>query len=802
MTMPFAMEEFQQAESDYRMTLSRLAYTALSHPQHIRRLVAHHQAFLRVQEHSELVQWLERGIAIYAQYIASYHIDAETSDSDVTLRKAPMVRVNQLSKLCAALGVSGGALYSKYKKLAQQAMNRVEETNKEVDLVTLRFNDVRDIHTLGKTVSYFKLDDIIRRDYFYFSMTHPLETFESDVLVEVFLLANNAIAVTKVLSVGRSLMFPPLKVCDFLVKQNDLDCISMSADEITLSFKCPDEEQMDEWNHLVDHLPIDSAFDESHEKLRPLKNGKVGLGLKFESQSQLRRSTPIVSRHESLIRSSVLSDNSVKLNLDLYFTKDADLTNINKRTDAPPLKSPLLKTNTPQLKSLGTPHLETSSFEESSASFETDLSPEVSVKPSVLKRSSLCNNLNESIVSLPAFGQASTEKTKPFTSTIDLTSQKPVEKKKRRKSIFGLFSKKEKEPSFEICTEPITPQRQILSDVESQTKTLPKKESMASLQRSVNQLSLSSESKKPSLPSPFAVNTTTKNPLTELEKSILQDSTLFATITNSCIVSRWHNSKWEQLGNGYNTELKFFKHADNDSLAIYTQPCSDEPFKLVPLSGASLSKSSARDLQLQCHQGFLDQRRTIYTLRCVDSRTVSLIVDELQRMRGCNESLSAASSTSVIFDKPSTSTSMSSLEDCKSLEPPSTAKTTLYQQESVSTLSVGSQDASTFDKNELLLLSQKVRLHKQDQDGDWIPVSMGKFSLLSHVRDPSYSKFQVSCTNGTQLNALVLNQKCQRLGKSGIQFTCETATKQEPVSYLLEFKGSKQCSQALELLSS
>lgn len=145
---------------------------------------------------------------------------------------------------------------------------------------------------------------------------------------------------------------------------------------------------------------------------------------------------------------------------------------------------------------------------------------------------------------------------------------------------------------------------------------------------------------------------------------------------------------------------------------------------------------------------------------------------------------------------------MSSLEDCKSLEPPSTAKTTLYQQESVSTLSVGSQDASTFDKNELLLLSQKVRLHKQDQDGDWIPVSMGKFSLLSHVRDPSYSKFQVSCTNGTQLNALVLNQKCQRLGKSGIQFTCETATKQEPVYYLLEFKGSKQCSQALELLSS
>jgi hypothetical protein len=739
--------------------------------------VAHHQSFLRVQESAELLQWLERGLSIYSSYIANYSVDSETLESEITLKKSPMVRINQLYKFCSTLGIPAASLTVEYKQLVTKAKDRIEEMNKKVDLNTISFDQVKDLHTMGTTVAYFKIEDVIKRDYFQFTLTHPLKSYK-DILAEVFLLKNNTIAITQVLNVGRTLMFPMLNVVELQLEQNDTDAIMLSTDEIQLYFTCPDDSQMEDWNNVLEEIPLISSFEGRYHKLSCLKNDKVGLGLQVDSQ--LRKSSLMISRHDSLLRSSILSDSSLKLNLEQYFNQDADLHKLNASTDMK--SSPIITSKTPKLKQQETPNLQTSDLQDYYAAIEASFSP-APVRPS-LKKSLVRNNLNESVVSLPISQSLNTTEgssasytsisTKPFASTTDLSST-ATETKKKRKSIFNIFAKKEEEPSFEIVTKPIVPVRE----------SSPKPSSMASLHRSMNKLSL-----KPELPSPFVSKTMELTSLSSTEQKFLNESVLCSTITNSCLVSTWNNNKWEQLGRDYQTELRFFSHVDDNTLAIYTHG-QTTPARLIPLINATLTKPSARDLQLRCSQSITDQRMVIFTIRCIDSRTVSLVLDEFKRAQGQTETLSTASSSSTIFDKPSNSTSMSSLDDFR---PPKV----MYAQKSSSTFSLGSHETRDFGVSELLLLTKKVRLHQLDEDGDWIPVSMAKLSLFSNVTNPEYSKFKVACNSGMQLDVLVTNKLCQRLGRSGLQFIHDNEG--DELSYLLEFKDGKECEEVYELL--
>lgn len=649
------MDDLTHTEGSYRSTLTKLSL--LEQTQQVRRLIAHHQQFLKVQDTEGLLQWLERGVGIYAAYIPSYDINVGTLDCEISLKKAPLIRLNQLFKVCCSVNA---LLANEYKQLVSEAKDRVEAINLEIDLNTFCFDDVKDLTTGGPTVAYFQLEQVRQRDYFQMEMAGDDVLEDYDELCEIFLLKNNMVAITRLLHPGRSLLFPLISA-NFELAQ---DGFTIAMEGKTITLKCPDNEQVNDWIDLLGALPSQSGFDKRHNKLLHLKNDKVGLGL---STSQLHRSSPMISK-DSILRSSLNSE----LNMDQYFGPSVDLFQLNSKSDI--LRSPVGHIQTPRLKKQDTPHIETDIFKPEQVVAYPELNP------------------LDDIVEKEDTKKEDTKKEKDIKKETkkEKTNKQGKEKKKNRKSLFNLFSKS---PSFEIVTKPM--------------------------------------------------EELTIDPFTPQEQAAISLSKLSHTM-NHCTVSQWSKTRWNPLGK----TLQFYT-GDYNSMCVV----DDGPVKFVPLTHITVNKS-ARDVQVKYLS--LSQEWENITIRCPDSKTVSVLIDSLH-----NEPLSASSSG--IFE----STSFKSDD---------------YQHKSSSTLSL---------RAELLLITQKVKLHQMDADGDWIPVSMGKLSLYSNVSQHDTSKLKVHCSNGVTVESTVLNSDCSRLGKSGLRFDGE---------YLLEFKSIKECSEVYDLL--
>ncbi|CDR45868.1 CYFA0S20e01090g1_1 [Cyberlindnera fabianii] len=887
------LEELQHTENGYRLTLSKLfgscspLKTASPQTQSTkttsvstqltnatRRLVAHHQALHQLfcvediqDSYPWLVSWLERGIPVYNNYIGNYSCDSDTLPIEVQLRKQPLQRLNSLYKMIQKLEHVPEAIVMKYERLVDKAKDTVEQQNLSIDLNTVFFDSVRELDDeLSSTVAYFKIDDIVERDYFEMQLIHPSESHKDEQLVEVFTLKNGMIAICLVKTVGRSLMFPPLRLSDYTLRQNDTSAVVIARDSIEIRLRCPDQRQMSHWNQTFTHLSyqIDNRFAVRHAKLSQLKKGRVGLGLHTGEQtmgcntpsslgSNLRKSTPMIVKHNSLIRNE--SQISSKLsNVDHYFSaSNKDLHKLNSYTDSDEEVAPQSTSATPEIKETeSSSHLdELQDLSDYVRAIEATFSPApkntVSLSPvqPLNVRKQLNQGQNDSVVSLPNIkhSEAAVELNKKFAQSVgDLShpqsalapshktstsSLKPISestptkkektKMKRRKSIFGLFSKKNDEPSFEIVTKSSIPASTSSGSIASSLSNH-QPASMASLHRSVQNLNIKQEAMKKSsqLPAPFTQGSPSTSKaqtrdLSPAESEVLSTSNTSRAITNSCVVSKWASNKWQAMGKPYLNELRFLHNTSDSTLVIFTDLSSEVPTLFIPLTNphTNICKSSALDLQIRCPQSLDSTHIHILTLRCCDSKTVSLILEEFHMAQGKSDSGNStretiSNSSTVLFDKPSNSTSMSSVSLMEENWAPPQPKA-LYgmSSHSNSTLSLKSSEttqASSAGLGELLLKSDiKVRLHKQDDDGDWMPVSMGKFSIASSVSNPEYSRFVVKCVNASNIETLVKNSLCTRLGKSGLRFPSIGEEGQE-LQYLVEFKNEKECKGIHELL--
>lgn len=870
--------EIRTSESHYRDQLSKLLgccsplkrQAANGFTNSVRKLIAYHTDLVRSLDHADeiegvlnFIDWVKSAIPVYQNYVHNYSLDVNSLKAEVSLKKAPLIRINQMSKYFQKIvdindshpesKVDFDELIQKnLNKLMEMARDKNEMENLWIDLGTLLFDKVHSLDSdYYNTVGYFQLDQCVKRDYFKFDLLHPKSKL-LDVLVEVFQLTDSTIAICSVESVGRSLMFPPLKASEFAMIKNNLDLIHLSNDDgVELKLTCPDKSQLSYWNNVIDGLfgseqdgNEESKFNQSHYKLQQLKNQKLGLGIKMEENqslgSLLRKSSPILSKHPSLnVGSSspiipqpssrqILSDVSPKLsNIDQYFAHDVDLNKLNTYTIDENEKVARNKSITPRFNTV--PKSTTAESFSGSVAIAENAVPVGTPSPTLplnIKKSSKTTKLkleelpNSSTVSLPNF-----QESKPLLnineklsgSSVDLSkfdNIKPNLKAKKRRSIFNLFSKKlNDEPEFEIVTKPSDPiEPQSSSSTESNETITKPKQSMASLQKNVKKLtiatnpptttassstsSLSAANESP-LPSPFGSSSKKKHTLTPLEETTLANSTVVRVLKNNTIVSQWSQSHWESIGGEYQHTVKFLSTPQGRVFVLYSSDDSTVPELMIPTEGATVSKSSALDLQIRCFNAIKSKRLIMLNVRVKEAYTLKLIMNEFE-----NKGESISASNSDVFSAPSNSTSMSSISvnEIQELGKPGAGVGggSVYKTNGQSG-SNSSLQSSSHTKTLLLKGDVKIKLHKMDEDEEWRPFSLGKFNISSNLGNPEYSKFELNCANDARIETVVKNSTCSRIGRSGLRFGCIDEVGDE-VAYLIEFRNSRECVEIYEML--
>lgn len=832
--------EIRTSEQHYRDQLSKLLgccsplkrQAANGFTNSVRKLIAYHTDLVRSLDHVDevqsiynFIQWTQNSIPVYQNYVENYQLDSNSLQIEIQLKKNPLIRINQLNKYFNKIieineNHTGEIISFDSKisqnliKLMQMAKDKNEMENLRIDLNTLLFNKVHSLDLqFSNTVGFFQLDQSIKRDYFKFDLLHPKSTLV-DTLVEVFQLSNNTLAICSVESIGRSLMFPPLKNGDFEIISNDLNLIHLqNDDDVELKFTCPDKSQLSYWNGIIKNLfgtngdDVGANFQKSHYKLQDLKNDKMGLGIKLNDNqsigSLLRRSSPILSKHTSLASdysNQILSEISPNLsNIDQFFAHDADLNKLNSYTSDQDAKVARNNSITPRLNSVprSTTQDSFSSGEEFTSKIVESIGTPSPTLPLNIKKSIKTTNLNlqdlsnSSTVSLPNFQSSQPLLNLNTGSSIDLSSKFDKPKLKKRRSIFNLFTKKlNNEPEFEIVTKESTQPKKPELETSSTMNPQPS-QSMASLQKNVKNLTIStsftSSTTESPLPSPFARSNTKQHSLTPFEETTLASSTITRVLKNNTIVSKWSQSHWESIGEEYGHVVKFLSSSQGRLFVLYQGDGSIIPELMIPTEGACVNKSSALDLQIKCYQSVETKKMMMLNVRVKDVYTLRLIMNEFEN----KETLSA--SNSDVFSAPSNSTSMSSVnvDEIQELGKP-------YKNGHV-----GSGSSTSLHTKTLLLKSDvKIKLHKLDQDEEWRPISIGKFNISSNLGNPEYSKFEINCNdNKTRIETIVKNSNCSRIGRTGLTFNfVDDELEIDQVNYLIEFRNSQECVEIYEML--
>lgn len=861
--------EIRTSEAAYRDQLSKLLgccsplkrQAANGFTNSVRKLIAYHTDLVRSLDHSDevesienFIRWVKNAIPVYQNYIQNYQLDVNSLNTEVQLKKAPFVRINQLSKFFNKI-VDINETHPEFQidfdclvlknlmKLMEMARDKNEMENLRIDLNTLLFDKVHSLNLdFYKTVGYFQLDQCIKRDYFKFDLIHP-RCIHTDYLVEVFQLSDNTIAICSVEAVGRSLMFPALKALDFNIVQNDLDVIHLkNDDDVELKFTCPDRSQLSYWNNVVgnlfasDHVHESiNQFTQRHHKLQELKNQRVGLGLDMKDTnagstigspigSSLRKSSPMIAKHSSLrvdpSPTRALSQISSNLaNIDHYFNHDVDLQKLNSYTDSED-EAKVKRNNSisPRLNTVPKSNTQESVVDPENYSAEVvSIGTPSPTLPLNIKKSGgttklKLEELNSSTVSLPNLQQSKPSlniNEKISGSSIDLSrfdNIKPNLKVKKRRSIFNIFSKKSNdEPEFEIVTKSSTPSTSIptisntpssesTSTESNETITKPKT-SMASLQKNVKKLTITTNTKPSTsstssknespLPSPFGRSTNKQRQLSPLEEIALANSAVCRVLKNNTIVSQWSQSQWRSIGTEYQHTVKFLSTPHGRVMVLYGEDNSPIPDLMVPTEGASVSKGSSLDIQIKCHESIESKRLIMLNIRTKDVYTLKLITSEFENKQG-----EISASNSDVFSAPSNSTSMSSVSvnEIQDLGKPSVYKT-----------ENSGSNSSLHTKTLLLKSDVKIKLHQMDVDEEWRPVALGKFSISSNLGNPEYSKFEISCVNKLRVETIVKNSNCSRIGRSGIKFNAIDDEGDEQ-NYLIEYRNSKECVEIYEML--
>ncbi|CAM9024339.1 unnamed protein product [Wickerhamomyces anomalus] len=778
--------EIRTSEQHYRDQLSKLLgccsplkrQAANGFTNSVRKLIAYHTDLVRSLDHVDevqsiynFIQWTQNSIPVYQNYVANYQLDSNSLQIEIQLKKNPLIRINQLNKYfnkiieinenhTGEIISFDSKISQNLMKLMQMAKDKNEMENLRIDLNTLLFNKVHSLDLqFSNTVGFFQLDQSIKRDYFKFDLLHPKSTLV-DTLVEVFQLSNNTLAICSVESIGRSLMFPPLKNGDFEIISNDLNLIHLqNDDDVELKFTCPDKSQLSYWNGIIKNLfnnngdDVGSNFQKSHYKLQDLKNDKMGLGIKLDDNqsigSLLRRSSPILSKHTSLASdysNQILSEISPNLsNIDQFFAHDADLNKLNSYTSDQDAKVARNNSITPRLNSVprSTTQDSFSSGEEITSKNVESIGTPSPTLPLNIKKSIKTTNLNlqdlsnSSTVSLPNFQSS--------------------------------------QPNLLNLNTAINPQPS---------------QSMASLQKNVKNLTISTSSTSSTtespLPSPFARSNTKQHSLTPFEETTLASSTITRVLKNNTIVSKWSQSHWESIGEEYGHVVKFLSSSQGRLFVLYQGDGSIIPELMIPTEGACVNKSSALDLQIKCYQSVESKKMMMLNVRVKDVYTLRLIMNEFEN----KETLSA--SNSDVFSAPSNSTSMSSVnvDEIQELGKP-------YKNGHV-----GSGSSTSLHTKTLLLKSDvKIKLHKLDQDEEWRPISIGKFNISSNLGNPEYSKFEINCNDKTRIETIVKNSNCSRIGRTGLTFNfVDDELEIDQVNYLIEFRNSQECVEIYEML--
>jgi hypothetical protein len=773
---------------------------------------------------SGFMRWLEKVIPVYVRFVGEYKLTQDMIEMEVQHMKQPLIRVNQLYKKMKSLRdlvEIDEVTMLKLKRLLSMAKDKDEAENLNLDLNDFSFGDVMELENneFKKTLQYFKINDILARDYFEFKLVHSSGKFDKFQIVEVFKLKQNHLAICSIKRKGgRSLMFPLLKINEFSIGRNDVSSIhlfkELEDEKLELFLQCPDAKQMVKWNGLISQLKNSSNdFNNRFENLEKMKSNKIGCGLQIEEPipNTLRKSSAILARHDSLTESlskSILHDISNLPNL------------------LPTPTSTSTSTSTPPSSSISS---------SSSVKVEEFNSSAISL-PILTKKSNKDLNLNETL------NKSTTEiqdKFDKYKTPLEFEKSKTL---KKRKSIFNIF-KKSAEPNFDIFVKkpsttsiksPTTIAPQVSPSLSNESIYKPR-ETMASLNRNYKKLAINTSITRqpisePELPSPFSNNTSlsSNRQLTNEEELLLSSSNVIKVVKNSVILSKWSAkiNKWEIIGsdNIQNNTLKFLSTETTKEFSLsFHSTDSKIPNLLVPLSNkfTTVSKSTARDLQIRCLESINSASKITLTIRCMNVSTMNEIYDQFEKIRNFNDDKSilkiSDSYDSGIFDmeKPSNSSSMSSFsnlqDDIMSLGVPSKLKSVYgLKQGSLSTLSLStptsakSNTSSIQLQNLLLKKDVKIKLHKLDSDQDWIPVAFGIFSIYSNINNPEFSKFEILYTvkvEGEQkIDVNVKNSNCSRIGKSGIVFESVDEFTGDELKYLLEFRNRIECTEIFEFL--
>ncbi|KAH3680639.1 hypothetical protein WICMUC_000196 [Wickerhamomyces mucosus] len=386
-------------------------------------------------------------------------------------------------------------------------------------------------------------------------------------------------------------------------------------------------------------------------------------------------------------------------------------------------------------------------------------------KPLVLKTSNF-DSLNSNIKS----------------QELNQTNEKQI-KIKKRKSIFNLFkSSSSKEPIFEIVTKDTQPR--IIGKEQNQselTQTLAEK------------LNLS--------PSSY------QQMEEEIDSNILDNCYQKPTVlNNSIILSKWIDNKWMKLGEDYQNSVEFYYNHQYLLMKIQIEKFHQNPIIIqMNHDNTSISRSSALDLQIKTPiSSSNNSNMVMFNIRCKDYKISQFILNESQTNGLINNDHTTSSSASVFSEKPSNSTSMSSISihhqnpSTISLnKPPS-----FYSIANSSSTLTLSSPSPTRTLNELLLKNNLlIKLHKLDSDGDWIPLSMASLSIFAIVSTDNFYKFCIQCSQiQLELTPIVENSSLKKLGRTGLKFSCIIDDTGDEYNYLCEFRNSIECDEIYELL--
>jgi len=840
----------------------------------VRKLIAIHMDLLRCLDNiNELenignyINWIKNSIPVYENYINNFKININSSQIELNLKKKPLIRINQLNKFYGKIIEINNNNSNQFNedvilkqnliKLISMGKNKIEMENLKIDLNTIFFNNVHSLNlNFNKTVAYFNLNQCIKRDFFKINLFHPKFKL-NDFSVEVFQLSNNTIAICSIKSIGRCLLFPPLKKKQFKIIKNDLNLIHLNNDDnVELIFKCNENSKLSYWNNVVNFMFSNQDFDDDYnsfslkyKNLQNLKNDKLGLGISMDLKSDsmgsaLRKSSNILSKHPSLYNSN---DSNDSINSPTF----EDLKNLNIETNTKNYAKIIPNnSSTPKLNSIpkSTSKKSYSSIDDESISPNSiELTSPSPTLPLNIKKSSPMKKLNEfsnnynnnnydnnnSTISLPNFQNSSPSlnlNEKISESSIDLSkfdNIKPINLKvKKRKSIFNLFSKKlNNEPDFEIVTKstskPSKPSEPSSSSINNSNTTNSKdsiefkttpSQSMASLQKNVKNLTITTKpsfkiENESSLPSPFGHSKLIKTnfTLTNFEKKTLINSTIIKIIKNNTIVSKWCGNSWESIGDEYNHIVKFLSTPNGKVMVLYDHH-HDTPDLMIPIEGSNLTKSSALDLQIKCFNSLEFKKLIMLNIRVKDNYTLNLIINEFENNNNNNngnnnksiqqKDIISDSNSDVFSAPPSNSTSMSSISIDDEIQ-----ESNKPLSSSASSSSQIELNSNLFKKTLLLKNEIKIKLHKMDNDEEWNPISIGFFSISSYLGNPIFSKFEINCINKFKFENIIKNSNCSRIGKSGLKFNYFDDLLNDYIWYLIEFRNSKECEEIYEMLT-